>query len=424
MPQEPFISIVIPTRNRAHLLESALQSVLGQDFDDYELIVSDNCSSDNTEEVVREVAGDRARYVRPSEPLSMPDHWEFALDQARGQFITYLCDDDAWAPGALARAASLLQLSGSKLVVLHSSVYYAPDWYDAGLRNVVSLSPFSGEVREHRSDDVIRWLFGSCRLVLEAPRMLNSFCHRETIHRVRRAAGRIFLLCPDYSFAVMSLTAVPSWLYIDEPLHLIGFFSESIGSSYVFNRGEAAQEFAREFKQEKLLQRVPLQSKVVSNYITETYLMSREILPALAGYEVDWIQYFVSCWNDMRVLEKNGVDVSTDRQQFARALAAQPSDVREKVEIVISCGEGEDPLLEWARRHPVRAGMRKVIDRAPLLANLEAAVRGRKRDAPHPPEAERYANISGAEAGFENILQCAQRLPDVTRAEIARAARG
>jgi glycosyltransferase involved in cell wall biosynthesis len=422
MSQEPLFSVVIPTRNRAHLLRDAIQSVLGQDFDDYELIVSDNCSRDDTAEVVREVGGERARYVRPPGSLSMPDHWEFALEQARGRYVTYLCDDDAWAPGALSRAAGLLETTDTKLVVMHSGIYHSPDWGDPALRNVVTFSPFTGEVRENESDAVIRWLYGSCRLVMEAPRMLNSFCHRETMLEVRREAGRIFMLCPDYSFAVMMLTGVPSWLYIDEPLHLVGFFPESIGSSQVFNRGEAAQEFEREFKEEKLLARVPLKSKLVSNYITETYLTCREALPALAGYQVDWDQYFISCWNDMLVLEKNGVDVSLDREQFAAALAAQPGGVRERVETVITAGEGEDPLEVWARRHPFRSALRRTINRSPLLANLEAAVRGRKPRGAHPREANRHAYISGADEGFNGILECARRLPDLTRAELARAA--
>ncbi|HEY5443446.1 MAG TPA: glycosyltransferase family A protein, partial [Pyrinomonadaceae bacterium] len=123
MQQAPLFSVVIPTRNRAHLLRNALQSVLWQSFDDYELIVSDNCSADNTADVVREIGGDRVRVVHPDRMLSMPDHWEFALNHARGRFVTYLCDDDAWAPEALARVSQVLDSSDSKLVVLSAGHY-------------------------------------------------------------------------------------------------------------------------------------------------------------------------------------------------------------------------------------------------------------------------------------------------------------
>jgi glycosyltransferase involved in cell wall biosynthesis len=421
MSQEPFISVVIPTRNRAHLVRHAIESVLWQDFDDYELIVSDNCSEDGTAETVREVGGDRLRYVRPDKSLSMPDHWEFALDQARGRFVAYLCDDDAWAPGALTRAAGLLASSGTRLVCLYSGLYHAPNWLDPKLRNVATFARFTGEVREHQSSDTIRWLYGSCRVVFEAPRMLNSFCHRETLMSVRRAAGRIFLLCPDYSFAVMALTAMPSWLYVDEPLHLQGVFPEGIGSTQVFNRGEPAREYAREFKEDELLKHVPLKNSLVSNYITETYLMSKESLPELGGYSVDWVQYFISCWNDILVLERNGVDVSADKSLFFRVLAAQPGGVSEKVEIVVTCAESEDPLEAWARRHPLRSSVRKVIAKSPLLTNLESVIRGRKDNGSHRPESGAYEAVSGAEAGFNNILECARKLPELARAQAGQS---
>ncbi len=410
MSGQPFFSVVIPTRNRARLVTYALQSALEQTFQDYEIIVSNNYSQDHTEQVVNDFAGPKVRYVKTDRVMSMPDHWEFALDQARGRYVTYLCDDDAFAPTALARVADLLSLSRSQLVVLYSGLYFAPNWLDPKMRNVATFAPFTGEVREHESSRTVRELYGSCRVVSELPRMLNTFCERETIARVRQAAGRIFLLCPDYSFAAMILTEIPSWLYIDEPLQLQGVFPEGIGSTQIFNRGEAASEFVREFGDKRLLERVPLQCKVVSNYIAETLLLCQERLPALAAYHIDWLEYFLTCWNDILTLEQNGVDVSTDRELFTLALADQPSAVRQRVELETGCAVGGDPWEAWTRRHPIRATMRKVVDSSPLLANVESILRGRKRNGSRPPS---NTILSGTELGFNNILDCARRLPQL-----------
>jgi glycosyltransferase involved in cell wall biosynthesis len=412
MQQEPLFSVVIPTRNRAHLLRNAIQSVLWQDFDDYELIVSDNCSADNTAEVVREVGGSRARLVRPDRPLSMPDHWEFALDHARGRYVGYLCDDDAWAPDALRRVSQVLASSGAQLVVLSSGLYYAPNWLDPKLRNVASFPGYSGTVREHSSSETIRVLFNTCSVVNEVPRMLNSFCHRETMLRVRAAAGKIFVLCPDYSFAVNVLTEIPKWLYVDELLHVQGVFPEGIGSTSIYNRGDAGREYIREFKEEQLLRRVPLKSALVSNFITETLLICKETLPMLAGYEVYWVQYFVSCWTDMMVLKRNGVDVTADREEFFRVLAEQPASVRERVNVVVNCPDGQDPLDEWARRHPVRASVRKAINSSASLTKLESLMRGQGSNRQHRSlDGEAYVLVSGEAAGFADILECARQLP-------------
>jgi len=423
MSQEPFISVVIPTRNRAHLVRHAIQSVLWQGFDDYELIVSDNCSADGTAEAVREAAGERARYVRPDRVLSMPDHWEFALDQARGRFVAYLCDDDVWVPGALARVAEVLESARADLAVIYSGIYNAPNWLDPERQNQLYLMPYTGGVLEYASDETRRRLYSECRVINDAPRMLNSFCRRETLQRVRAEAGRLFLLCPDYSFAAMSLTATPSWLYLDEPLHLQGVFPEGIGSTQSFNRGEPSLEFAREFKQERLLKHVPLKSLLVSNMITETLLLSKERLPALAACEVDWIGYFLSCRDDIEMLGSNGVDTTADREEFERVLAAQPSEVRERV----ARGERGVAQSGAARRGAVRAAARRLINGSPLLANLESLVRrrgGGVRAGAGSHAATGPLSIRGSEAGFGNILECARLLPELTGRDSVTAAHG
>jgi hypothetical protein len=420
MRHEPLFSVVIPTRNRAHLVRDAIKSVLGQTFDDYELVVSDNCSEDGAADVIRETGGDRVRYVRPPRVLAMPDHWEFAIEQARGRFVTYLGDDDVLAPGALARVSEALNSSGADLVALYSGIYYSPDWLDPKQQNVALFLPFTGGVREHRSDDTIRRLFGECRVVNEAPRMLNSFCRRETLQRVRAEVGRIFMLCPDYSFSAMILTQVPTWLYIDEPLHLQGVVPEGIGSTQVFNRGEPSLEFIREFDEYKPLSNVPLKSLLVSNLITDTLLLAKKRLPALGGYAIDWGQYFISCWYDILTLERNGVDTAADKEEFARALARQPAKVRERVRLVVEGAAAQSAL---------RSAARKLINSSPLLANLEARVRHRDREADARLRERESAAlalqplwVSGTDAHFSNILECARMLPELASRESAAAA--
>ncbi|HXG30079.1 MAG TPA: glycosyltransferase family 2 protein, partial [Thermodesulfobacteriota bacterium] len=296
MDKRPFFSIVIPTRNRAHLLRYALESALGQGFDDYEVVVSDNSSEDDTAHVVRELGTSGVRYVRTGSPLSMPDHWEFALDHTEGQYITYLCDDDALCPDALERVADAIEGYGLDLLVLGSAVYYSDNWYDAGLRNCVQILPYTGRVERRESRDTLTHLF-MCGDTYEAPRMQNSFCHRDIISKIRAESRRLFLLCPDYSFSAFILTAVPRWTYIDRPLRLQGVFAEGIGAATFYNRGNPFQEFVREFRNRNLLERVPLKVPVTTNFIAETLLMVKErVSSRLAGIEIDWERYFIGCW--------------------------------------------------------------------------------------------------------------------------------
>ena len=80
MPAVKF-SVVIPTRERADTLRFALQTCLDQTFDDYEVIVSDNCSSPATKAAVDELASPKVRYVRTPEPVAMSRNWEFGVAQ-------------------------------------------------------------------------------------------------------------------------------------------------------------------------------------------------------------------------------------------------------------------------------------------------------------------------------------------------------
>ena len=124
----PMFSIVMPTRNRAALLRFALQSALDQTFTDYEIVVSNNFSSDDTEKVIREVGGERVRYVRTDRVLPMHDSWDFALTQARGEWILFLCDDDALYPKRFKSSKVRLKLSRR-------------NWWSGGPVYIISIPP-------------------------------------------------------------------------------------------------------------------------------------------------------------------------------------------------------------------------------------------------------------------------------------------
>ncbi|MCA9109881.1 MAG: glycosyltransferase family 2 protein, partial [Planctomycetaceae bacterium] len=90
MPTDrPRFSIVMPTRNRACLFRSALQSALAQTCGDFEVVISNNQSSDNTNEVARTFDDPRVRYFETDQTLPMSRNWEFALSNARGEYVTY-----------------------------------------------------------------------------------------------------------------------------------------------------------------------------------------------------------------------------------------------------------------------------------------------------------------------------------------------
>ncbi|MCR4418630.1 MAG: glycosyltransferase [Clostridia bacterium] len=98
----PTVSVIIPTYNRAHLVGRAIKSVLNQTYQDFEIIVVDDASRDNTEEVVRSFNDPRIRYLRHEHNLGGSAARNTGIRAARGEFIAFLDSDDEWLPEKLA----------------------------------------------------------------------------------------------------------------------------------------------------------------------------------------------------------------------------------------------------------------------------------------------------------------------------------
>jgi glycosyltransferase involved in cell wall biosynthesis len=99
MTNLPLVTIGMPTYNRANgYLREALACALAQTYPNVEIVVSDNASPDNTEEVVRSYADPRIHYFRQETGLIPNDNFNFCLQQARGDYFLMLHDDDKIDP--------------------------------------------------------------------------------------------------------------------------------------------------------------------------------------------------------------------------------------------------------------------------------------------------------------------------------------
>jgi glycosyltransferase involved in cell wall biosynthesis len=95
---EPLVSVVMPTHNRAKLLEKAIRSVLSQTYKNLEIIVVDDASCDNTSETVKTIQDERVRYIRHETNKGGSAARNSGILLARGEYIAFLDDDDEWEP--------------------------------------------------------------------------------------------------------------------------------------------------------------------------------------------------------------------------------------------------------------------------------------------------------------------------------------
>jgi glycosyltransferase involved in cell wall biosynthesis len=137
-------SVCIPTRERHSTLPYAVASVLAQTYQDFEVIVQDNCSSDETYKSLKTFDDPRLKYYRSDQRLSMHANWEAALDQTTGDYVTYIGDDDALLPFCLGRVDELLKIGDVDLLAWLAHTYYWPDVADTLRRNHLSVDLRSG----------------------------------------------------------------------------------------------------------------------------------------------------------------------------------------------------------------------------------------------------------------------------------------
>lgn len=88
------VTFIVPCFNLAHLLSDCLTSILGQTFRNFEVLVMDDCSPDNVEEVVRSIGDERIRHIRNAENLGHLRNYNKGIGLARGEYIWLISADD------------------------------------------------------------------------------------------------------------------------------------------------------------------------------------------------------------------------------------------------------------------------------------------------------------------------------------------
>lgn len=116
----PIVSVVIPTYNRAADLKRALLSVLGQSLNNFEILVVDNHSQDDTHEMIRLLGDSRIQLFKVHNKGIIAVSRNKGVEHARGKYIAFLDSDDWWAPAKLSQSVAALENS--------SDFVYHPLW--------------------------------------------------------------------------------------------------------------------------------------------------------------------------------------------------------------------------------------------------------------------------------------------------------
>lgn len=204
---EPFVSVIIPTYNREKIISDSISSVLNQTYKNFELIIVDDCSTDNTVDVVKKINDPRIVILRQPKNMGACAARNRGIDESRGSIIAFQDSDDLWNERKLERQISELYKNRADIT------------FCAAQRTMNGVTEFLPEVRGSGFIDKRKLQTKS----IVSTQMLVGFseCFKTEKFDVR------FPRYQDYDL-VIRLAEKYKFYYVDEPLVSILVQSDSI----------------------------------------------------------------------------------------------------------------------------------------------------------------------------------------------------
>ena len=210
----PTVSVIIPTYNRACFLVGAIQSVLNQTYHDFELIVVDDGSIDDTEEAVKGFGDKRLRYIRLKEnsgTSAFPRNT--GIKAARGKYIATQDDDSEWLPAKLEKQMEAFEKASTRVGVVYTGMWLIVD-------NKRTYFPFPHMIDiMHKESNVHKGILQQCFVGNQA-----TLTKKECFNKVGMFDEKL-PACEDWDIW-LRVSKYYDFQFIDEPL-VIAHYSPS-----------------------------------------------------------------------------------------------------------------------------------------------------------------------------------------------------
>lgn len=202
--KNPMISVIIPTYNRVTVITRAIRSVQKQTYQDFEIIVVDDGSTDDTEKVIHSFNESRITYIKHERNLNGAVARNTGINVAKGRYIAFLDSDDEWLPEKLEKQLFKLQLSRNENVLCYSQLYYSNS--DTKERTILPLrGMLSGETLDE-------YLFVNDGVMQTSTLMIPGKLMKKLKFNPNLIRHQDWDLCLQFSQAGVE------FIYLDEPL--------------------------------------------------------------------------------------------------------------------------------------------------------------------------------------------------------------
>jgi glycosyltransferase involved in cell wall biosynthesis len=295
-------TIVIPTRERPSTLVHAIQTCISQDYDDLEILVSDNASVDNTREIVSSFSDRRLRYVNTGRRLSMTASFEFAFSRVKPGYLIAIGDDDGIPVGAIRAAAQIVKETKAVAITTERAQY---DWpgMAANRANQILFGLRSDWERRQICDFYPRVLNRGLSYY-QVPLFYHCYVATDLVDAVRCRLGTLFHSTQVDIYSAMLLGGfVSDYVHSFAPLVVNGASPKSNGAQH-FGQVKDASEVVKWQAETDIPMRKHFQIvKSIRYLILESFLQARDHLPELASFKPDLRAIFL---NALAELEHGG----------------------------------------------------------------------------------------------------------------------
>lgn len=232
-------TIIVPTRERADTLFFCLKTLLDQDYCNYQILVSDNCSLDDTCQMVSGLQDPRIRYVNTGKRVSMSHNWEFALSHVKDGWVLFIGDDDGLAPGALCLLNNVIKKTRCEAITTANYTYWWPNHFPSILGGDLTIPIPEREVFEIKnSAEMLKKVMNGQAPYRSLPWLYNGGAASiNLINRLRTLQGQYFRsLNPDIYSAITLALGSKNYASIKVPIAINGASKHSGGTSLMLGQ--------------------------------------------------------------------------------------------------------------------------------------------------------------------------------------------
>ncbi len=312
-------SVLIPTYNKCEYLKYTVKSVLNSNYQNFELIISNDFSTDDTEEYLSTINDERVKIIKPPVKLTQTKNYEFLLNFAKGEWVTILGDDDGILPFFFEKIDKFVDtFKDVKLIRTKPAFYYWEDVEDYyGLR-VCDYQNFFEKPKIKNSKKALLMALAGLSARTNLPMIYTSgLVKLDLVREIKKKSKNFFFhsIIPDYYSMIALLFETDKYLDVKEPIFWVGTSKKSTGRGtkiYEDTKNQNYEFINKELMISKNISRKLHQIGLSSVYFFECILKHPYISKNWKSNLIKYIVYASSKKNFLYLYEKKKQSIKID----------------------------------------------------------------------------------------------------------------